>query len=276
MSSYQNTSTKKAWKWTTAKIVAFSAFGILAIALVYLESAPDRVSTMEPVVERPAIKQEEPSSFDKQYQEFLKRGKKIVSEETLDSIERAETVAVTKQQAPKKNSDNADHSSSVRKSKTPTAITQSTSPEDPTPRVETRVENNLKPVQLSPASNNKQTAQTPNVTGSLEEIDPPEINTATSSVASKATDNSNEVITEEFYVEESISGTVSAISDRMPIQGVNIVVKGTSVKTVSDANGKYSITVPGDPLLRTISYSYQGKVTERDVAPGTEILNIRF
>lgn len=44
--------------------------------------------------------------------------------------------------------------------------------------------------------------------------------------------------------ERTITGRVTAAEDASPLPGVNVVLKGTSVGTVTDGNGDYSLTVP--------------------------------
>ena len=47
-----------------------------------------------------------------------------------------------------------------------------------------------------------------------------------------------------------VSGTVSAATDNLPLPGVNIAIKGTTLGTVTDFGGKYSISVPeGNNIL---------------------------
>ena len=55
----------------------------------------------------------------------------------------------------------------------------------------------------------------------------------------------------------TITGTVSDSGD--PLPGVNITVKGTSTGTISDADGKYQITVPGTDA--TLVFSFIGYVS---------------
>ncbi len=48
-----------------------------------------------------------------------------------------------------------------------------------------------------------------------------------------------------FAQERTITGTVtSSVEGEGPIPGVTVVVKGTAVGTITDANGKYSVNVP--------------------------------
>lgn len=50
--------------------------------------------------------------------------------------------------------------------------------------------------------------------------------------------------------ERSVSGKVTSTDDGSPLPGVNVVVKGTTTGTVTDADGKYSVSVPnGDDIL---------------------------
>ncbi len=54
-----------------------------------------------------------------------------------------------------------------------------------------------------------------------------------------------------------LSGTIKNASDGTPVIGATILVKGTSIGTASDMNGKFSITVPGDKNA-TLVFSYIG------------------
>ncbi len=53
--------------------------------------------------------------------------------------------------------------------------------------------------------------------------------------------------------ERVITGSVKSTEDKSVVAGVNIVVKGTTVGTITDGNGSYSITVPeaGETLIFT-------------------------
>ncbi|MCS7020068.1 MAG: TonB-dependent receptor [Cytophagales bacterium] len=61
-------------------------------------------------------------------------------------------------------------------------------------------------------------------------------------------------------VERRITGRVTAASDQSPLPGVNVVVKGTTIGTVTDADGKYAINVPDNAT--TLVFSYVGYVTQ--------------
>jgi len=68
-----------------------------------------------------------------------------------------------------------------------------------------------------------------------------------------------------------ITGTItSAVEGEGPIPGVTVQVKGTTIGTITDANGKYSITVPTSAT--TLVFSYIGmKSVEIPINGRTEI-----
>jgi TonB-linked SusC/RagA family outer membrane protein len=51
----------------------------------------------------------------------------------------------------------------------------------------------------------------------------------------------------------AVSGRIASAGDNESLPGVNIVIKGTSVGTVSDADGRYSIEVPGSESVLVFS-----------------------
>ena len=67
----------------------------------------------------------------------------------------------------------------------------------------------------------------------------------------------------------TVSGTVS--SDGEPLVGVNILVKGADAGTISDLDGNYSVTVPGDAIL---VFSYTGFATQEVPVNGQSLLNV--
>jgi TonB-linked SusC/RagA family outer membrane protein len=74
-----------------------------------------------------------------------------------------------------------------------------------------------------------------------------------------------------FAQTKVITGTVSsAVAGEGPIPGVTVQVKGTTIGTTTDANGKYSITVPQNAT--TLIFSYIGmKRQEVEIAGRTTI-----
>jgi TonB-linked SusC/RagA family outer membrane protein len=62
-----------------------------------------------------------------------------------------------------------------------------------------------------------------------------------------------------------VTGKVTAAEDGSPLPGVNVVVKGTTNGTVTDAGGAYSITAPADAVLQ---FSFIG-LTSQEVPIGS-------
>ena len=53
---------------------------------------------------------------------------------------------------------------------------------------------------------------------------------------------------------KTISGTITGSDDGLPIPGASIMVKGTSIGTVSNADGAYSLQIPSDAAVLWVSY----------------------
>jgi TonB-linked SusC/RagA family outer membrane protein len=74
-------------------------------------------------------------------------------------------------------------------------------------------------------------------------------------------------------VDISVSGTVTDESDS-PLPGVNVLVKGTSIGTTSDASGKYTINVPDENAVLVTSFI--GYATQ-EIAVGTQTtINVKL
>lgn len=67
-----------------------------------------------------------------------------------------------------------------------------------------------------------------------------------------------------------VSGIVK--SDGEPMVGVNIMIKGTTVGTVTDIDGKYSINVPENKSI--LQYSFIGYITEERNVENNKIINV--
>ena len=68
-----------------------------------------------------------------------------------------------------------------------------------------------------------------------------------------------------------ITGTVtSAVEGEGPIPGVTVVVKGTTIGTLTDPDGKYSITVPSNAT--TLVFSYIGMKTQEVQIGGRKVI----
>ncbi|MEP2773552.1 MAG: mucoidy inhibitor MuiA family protein [Fulvivirga sp.] len=58
------------------------------------------------------------------------------------------------------------------------------------------------------------------------------------------------------YRPGSISGKVTSMEDGSPLPGVNVIIKGTTVGTVTDIQGNYSLTLPND--AKSLVFSFIG------------------
>ena len=56
-------------------------------------------------------------------------------------------------------------------------------------------------------------------------------------------------ITQVFAQNRTVTGTVTASDDGLPIPGVSVRVKGTTSGTQTNATGKYSLSVPNGATL---------------------------
>ncbi len=69
-----------------------------------------------------------------------------------------------------------------------------------------------------------------------------------------------------------ITGTVtSAVTGEGPIPGVTVLAKGTTIGALTDANGKYSITVPTS--VTTLVFSYIGMKTKEIAIGGQAVID---
>lgn len=65
-----------------------------------------------------------------------------------------------------------------------------------------------------------------------------------------------------FAQEKEVSGTVTDGTMGGPLPGVNVVVQGTSTGTTTDAQGQYSLTVPGPDAMLEFSFVGYNTITE--------------
>src|SRR5690349_13722545 len=79
------------------------------------------------------------------------------------------------------------------------------------------------------------------------------------------------LMTLELSAQRTVSGTV-ADDKGQPLIGANIQDKGTSVGTVSDFNGNYSITLPEGSDVLVISYT--GYTTQEVVVGSSGTVNV--
>ena len=74
-------------------------------------------------------------------------------------------------------------------------------------------------------------------------------------------------------VEKVITGNVTDDS-RNPVSGVSVSVKGTSIGTTTDANGRFSITVPDDRVNDSLLFSSIGYEDKLVAIAGQDVVNV--
>ncbi len=83
------------------------------------------------------------------------------------------------------------------------------------------------------------------------------------------------VITPENYVQQQkVTGTITDAETGTPLPGVNVVVDGTTLGTVTDENGRYSIDVP--VANSTITFSFVGYLTEKVPVSGQNVVDVKL
>jgi TonB-linked SusC/RagA family outer membrane protein len=73
---------------------------------------------------------------------------------------------------------------------------------------------------------------------------------------------------------QEVSGTVTAQDDEYPLPGVNIIVQGTDIGTVTDVDGNYRLEVPS--LNETLVYSFVGYQTQEIPIDGRTTINVEM
>jgi len=75
-----------------------------------------------------------------------------------------------------------------------------------------------------------------------------------------------------FAQERTITGTVTSYDDGSTLPGVNVVVKGTTIGTITDIDGKYSITIPEDATI--LMFSFVGMTLEEVEIAGNTVVDM--
>lgn len=75
-----------------------------------------------------------------------------------------------------------------------------------------------------------------------------------------------------FAQERTVTGKVISAEDGLPIIGGNVLLQGTSTGTVTDFDGNYEITVPGDDAV--LVFSYTGMSSQEVVVGDRSVINI--
>lgn len=75
-----------------------------------------------------------------------------------------------------------------------------------------------------------------------------------------------------FAQTRNISGTVIGIDDGLPIPGVSIVVKGTTIGTITRGDGAYDLAVPND--AQVLVYSFVGMTAQEVTLDGKSKIDV--
>jgi iron complex outermembrane recepter protein len=72
--------------------------------------------------------------------------------------------------------------------------------------------------------------------------------------------------------ERTVTGVVTSAEDGTPLPGVNVIVEGTQLGTITNIDGQFSIQVPAG--TETLRFSFVGMVTEDIAIPPGNVINI--
>lgn len=75
-----------------------------------------------------------------------------------------------------------------------------------------------------------------------------------------------------FAQSRVVTGTVTSDEDGQPLPGVSILVRGTTVGTTTDIDGKYSISVPQNQ--NSLVFSFMGFVTQEATIGNRNLINV--
>ncbi|MCK3684660.1 SusC/RagA family TonB-linked outer membrane protein [Maribellus sp. YY47] len=71
---------------------------------------------------------------------------------------------------------------------------------------------------------------------------------------------------------KTITGTVTSSEDNLPIPGVSVAVKGTTLGTITNVNGEYELKVPQDAT--TLVFSFVGMKTQDVSIAGKDVIDL--
>src|SRR5688572_10644370 len=78
-------------------------------------------------------------------------------------------------------------------------------------------------------------------------------------------------VTQVFAQNRTITGTVTAKDDGLPIPGVTVKIKGTNTGVATDARGVYTISAPDDAVL---TFSFVAYVAQEVAVAGKSTINV--
>ena len=68
-----------------------------------------------------------------------------------------------------------------------------------------------------------------------------------------------------------VSGQVISATDQQPLPGVNVLMKGTTIGTVTDLDGNYRLDTTGED---TLTFSYIGFVSQQVPVNGRSVVDV--
>ena len=71
--------------------------------------------------------------------------------------------------------------------------------------------------------------------------------------------------------QKTVTGTVIG-DDKLPIPGASIVVKGSTIGTVTDVNGKFTLVLPA--TAQTLVFSFVGMKTQEVAIAGRTVVDV--
>ena len=74
--------------------------------------------------------------------------------------------------------------------------------------------------------------------------------------------------------ERSVSGNVTSAEDESALPGVNVIVKGTTIGTVTDVDGNYRLNIPAD--AQTLTFSFIGFAEQEAEIEGRSVINLEM
>ena len=75
-----------------------------------------------------------------------------------------------------------------------------------------------------------------------------------------------------LFAQSTITGRVTDAEEGEPVEGVAVLIKGTTIGMFTDADGRYSLDVPAD--AESLVFSYVGKATVTEPINGRSTINV--
>ncbi|HEY9257583.1 STN domain-containing protein, partial [Chitinophaga sp.] len=95
-----------------------------------------------------------------------------------------------------------------------------------------------------------------------------------SNVTYRVLENNLVVITPSGTAQVKVTGYVTDATTKDPLPGVTVSVEGTSIGTVTDATGKYTIQAPAETSV--LVFSYIGYVPQKVAVGGRSDINVKL